>query len=335
MSRLTRRAPILVAVLVALAPAAFAQRGSDSTVPDSSFEVAGQVRSADGKQTVPDAVVRLEDFGGSLIEQGATDGTGRFRFARLRPGQYVVSVRTEGFAASSQQLDINRLIPRQYVILQLRPEEETFKHKAGAPAPLVVDASVPEAARREFEQGQAALKDKRNEDAARHFERAASLHKEFFDAYLALGQARLELKAWGKAEAAFRRAAEIRRTTPALVFLGESLRRQKKYAEAEAALVEGLKQDHVSWQGHFTLGRVYYESGQVEKAAPHVGQSLKINPDFAEGHLLAGNIFMRLSMPQNALVEYQEYLRLAPAGEFAKQTEENVAKLKKALAEKK
>jgi tetratricopeptide (TPR) repeat protein len=340
MFRPTCRALFVFALLAAAAPCARAQRDTDTSLPNTSFEIAGQVRTADGRSAVADTLVRLENFGGGLIEQSATDGTGRFRFAGLRPGQYVVSVKTEGFAASSQQLDISRLIPRQYVLLQLRPEAETFRRDGVARdgsriGPSVVDASVPEPARREFERGRAALEDKRAADAARHLEKATALDPEFFDAHLLLGQARMELKEWDGAAHSFQRAAEVRKTSAALIYLGEALRRQKKYAEAEHALVEALKLDRGSWQGHFTLGRVYWEAGEVVKAAPHVGQSLKINPDYAEGHLLAGNIFMRLSMPEHALVEYEEYLRLAPGGEFAKQTAENVKKLKKALPEKK
>ncbi|MBD0327020.1 MAG: hypothetical protein ICV68_11340, partial [Pyrinomonadaceae bacterium] len=58
-------------------------------------------------------------------------------------------------------------------------------------------------------------------------------------------------------------------------------------------------------------------------------------PDYAEAHLLGANIFMRAGLHQNALIEYEEYLRLAPQGEFAEQTRDIVQKLKAALAKKK
>jgi hypothetical protein len=50
---------------------------------------------------------------------------------------------------------------------------------------------------------------------------------------------------------------------------------------------------------------------------PCVGRTLQLKPDFAEAHLLAGNILPRLGLQQRAQVEYEEYLRLAPKGEYA------------------
>jgi len=336
MPSLQRRATFVLAFFATtlVAADALAQRDDGNSLPSSTFEIAGQVRSADGKATLTNVIVRLERFGGGLVDQSATDSTGRFRFAGLATGQYVVNAKTEGHAAASSQLDITRLIPRQYVILQLQPERETFRARDASPN--VVDARVPAESRREFERGRDLLGEGRADEAARHLEKSVALHAEFYDAHALLGRARMELKEWPAAERHLRRAVELRpRESVALIYLGEVLRRQKKYAEAEATLVSALKLNRASWQGHFTLGRVYWETNEVSKAAPHVGQALSLNPDYAEAHLLAGNIFMRLSMPQNALVSYEDYLRLAPRGEFARQTEENVRKLRKALADKK
>jgi hypothetical protein len=65
-----------------------------------------------------------------------------------------------------------------------------------------------------------------------------------------------------------------------------------------------------------------------------VGRSIELQPNVAEGHLLAGNISMRAGLPENALIEYEEYLRLAPKGEFSAQTQGLVEKLKKNLRPK-
>jgi tetratricopeptide (TPR) repeat protein len=114
--------------------------------------------------------------------------------------------------------------------------------------------------------------------------------------------------------------------------LGEVYRQQKKYTEAEKILLEGLKlQD--SWQGHLILGRVYWEQSDILKAGPHVGKALQQKPDLAEGHLLAGNILLKAHQAENALVEFQEYLRLEPKGKSAPQAQEMVDKIKQALAE--
>lgn len=64
------------------------------------------------------------------------------------------------------------------------------------------------------------------------------------------------------------------------------------------------------------------------KAGPEIGRTLQLKPDFAEAHLLAGNILLRLNQPQRAQAEYEEYLRLAPKGEYATEARELIQKLK-------
>jgi len=131
------------------------------------------------------------------------------------------------------------------------------------------------------------------------------------------------------------RASELNpKSVPALVSLGEVRRRQKLYPEAFKALEAALLLDADSWQGHFTLGLVHLESGDALRAAPHAGRALQLKPDFAEAHLLAGNVLLGVGQPRRALAEYEEYLRLAPQGEYAAPTREMSRKIKKALEEK-
>jgi hypothetical protein len=44
---------------------------------------------------------------------------------------------------------------------------------------------------------------------------------------------------------------------------------------------------------------------------------------------------LRARQPENALVEFEEYLRLAPNGEFAAQTRDIIQKIRQALVNKK
>ena len=93
-------------------------------------------------------------------------------------------------------------------------------------------------------------------------------------------------------------------------------------------MVSGIHLEPKSVQGHFLLGRLYYELGDLPKAGPHVGTALQLDPKFARGHLLAANILLRVRQTENALVEFEEYLRLEPKGEFADQARQTVARLK-------
>src|SRR5262245_87710 len=79
----------------------------------------------------------------------------------------------------------------------------------------------------------------------------------------------------------------------------------------------------------------YYDRDDLAKAGPEVGQAIRLKPDFAEAHLLAGNILLRARQPENALQMFEQYLRLEPSGAFAAQARELVARIKQALGENK
>lgn len=333
MTPLLARPFILLSCLLACSTVLLAQQPSTRTLP-SSVEITGQVRYANGGAPVDKALVRLEAFGGGMIGQDMTDRTGKFHFSGLSPAQYVLSVHSPGFIDIRQQVDLQTSL-KQYLQLQLvaeRPEA-----RLPTDSSKMVDAKIPVEAQKEFELGSTELiKEKKLESGVSHLEKAIKLYPQYLEAHLLLGNAYLETKQLDKAEHELRRTLEIAPKSPAAMFaLGDLYRRQQKYTEAEKALQEGLKLDQKSYLGHFTLGQVYFAKNDLTKAGPEVGQALQLKPDFAEAYLLAGNIFLKARKPENALQMFEEYLHLAPKGDFAPQTREVTEKLKKALAEKK
>jgi tetratricopeptide (TPR) repeat protein len=92
------------------------------------------------------------------------------------------------------------------------------------------------------------------------------------------------------------------------------------------------------------LGRTYWDMAKakddaqakplLEKSYEQVNQALKLNPTLASAHLLKSNLLLRVRRVQDALNEFEEYLRLEPKGQFAEQTRNTVEKLKLALRDK-
>ena len=155
----------------------------------------------------------------------------------------------------------------------------------------------------------------------------------------------MDLQQWDKAEAALRKALEINpRAANALFALGEVYRRQKKFDQAEKALLDGMAIESRSAQAHLTLARVYWEKvagvkdeaqwrPPLEKSYQEVNQALQLDADLAAAHLLKGNLLFKVRRAEDALHEYDEYLRLDPKGESAEQTRTLAEKIRKALAE--
>jgi tetratricopeptide (TPR) repeat protein len=317
---------LLLLVSIFLVAETPAQRDNDPMAPGSLFEVSGQVRSPDNK-TVENVMVRIETHSGALVDQGTTDSMGRFRFTRLRSGQYRVSATAGATVAPPQLVDLSRSSPRVHLLFQLVPQPQIFA------APVrggVIDVRIPMEAKAAFDKGQASLAEKKTDAAITHFKKAIEIYPDFFDAHVSLGQLYMDSSQWEKAEASFRQAVTINsKAVRAMVSLGEVYRREKKYEQGEKILVDALKIDSNSWESNYTLGRIYWELKDILNAGKYVARTIELQPDLAEARLLAGNIFMRAGLPANALIEYQEYLRLAPNGEFATQTRSLVDKLEK------
>ena len=330
-------APLILRVFVVLLVSLFfatniqAQRDNDVMAPGSVFEISGQVRTSDNR-TVENVMIRIETHAGALVDEGTTDSMGRFRFTRLRSGQYRVSAKAGQATAPAQLVDLSRASPRVHVLLQLATEAPVFVSRE---RPGVIDVRLPPAARSENEKGRAAVAENKSDEAVSHFKRAIEIYPEFYDAHMSLAQLYIDGSQWEKAEASLRQALKIMpKSIAAMVSLGEVYRRQKKYTEGEKVLEEALKIDGTSWQSNFTLGRIYWELKDIVKAGKYVARTIELQPNVAEAHLLAGNIFIRAGLPSNALVEYQEYMRLAPNGEFAAQTQTLIEKIRKSLPPK-
>lgn len=304
-------------------------------------QIRGQVRYAESNQPAPRISIACDGTGGNLIQM--TDTSGNF-FFRVSPGQYTCSVHIPGYYDEQQSASLTDTNSNEYFFFKLRPNGKLVQ-----PA-TVLDASVPEPARKEFEKGETALaggKKENLEEATRHFEKAVALHPQFLLGELKLGTTYMDLQQWDKAEAALKKAIEIdpKAANPYLA-LGELYYQQKKSPEAEKALMDGLAIEDRSWQGHFTLARLYWDTASknkdeaqsrpaLEKSYEQVKKALELNPKSGPAHLLKGNLLMKVRRAPDALVEFEEYLKLEPKGAMSDQTKALVEKIKKALAETK
>lgn len=330
----------LAVLSAAHAHAQTTERDRDTYNPATNLgDITGQVRFAGALTPAQNVRVSLERVGGGQIDQMATDNRGRFRFAQLQRGQYVVNVSAECHRPERRQVEL-LVIFRSYLDVELAPDTtspDCASSARGGFAPASsVDARVPEEARKEYDRASASLAKGKQEDGLAHLRRAIELYPDFFAAHMLTASAHTKAGRLEAAEEALERAAQIdARSAAALVSLGEVRRRLKKTAEAEESLDAALKLEEASWQAHLALGRLYLDSDRARSAAPHIGRALQLKPDFADNHLFAGNLLLKLNEPARALVEYEEYLRLAPSGDYAAPTRELIGKLRKAVGERK
>ena len=336
------RIRLLLSSMLAIALCHFVGLAQVQTSPTAAtVEINGQVRFAEGGAPAANVVVRLESYdGGGSITEAFTDRLGKFRFTALPAAQYSVRVRQTGYRDAQQNIDMTTT-SRGLVYLLLAREATT----ANSSITGTIDATVPAAAQKEFDKGVAALAEGGKEKtavAAKCFEKAVAIHPPFVEARLKLGTAYMDLGEWDKAEQALLATIETEpRATTAMFALGEVYLRQNKIEAAEQILVKGLAIDDQSYLGHLNLARVHWERARVikdlaqarpalEKSYEEVKRALNLNPSLASAHLLKGNLLLRVSRAHDALVEFDEYLRLDPNGPFAAETRALVEKIRKA-----
>lgn len=221
-------------------------------------------------------------------------------------------------------------------MLTLRPLRREDGTTSAEDAPSgeisVADYSIPEKARQEFAKGEAALRKKKPEDGAKHFQNAVKTYENYPQAYRMLGEAYLQEKDWIRAETALRRSIELApELGPSYVDLGAVKNQQKDYPAAEEALKKGLELSPNSTPAKYELAKTYWAEGRWQDAVPYAEAAVKAVPDLAGAHALLGNIFLRGHNPEGALKEYQEYLRLEPDGAMAAGVRDTIAKIEKAL----
>jgi len=304
-----------------------AQGISDSSLPGTSTEITGQLRATDRRAQLSAIVIRLERQG-TLVDQSTADGSGNFRFSRLKRGSYTVVVKMAGYATAQQTVDL-QTVSKAHVLLELSPEESDSTSSSADSSSI--DARVPPEARKEYEKGKAAWESRKLNQALEHLDRAVAIYASYFDAQLLRGLSFRELEKWSEAEQALMAALSARpETSLALVELGEVYRRTKRADEAEKMLRKAITIDSNGWQGHFTLARVFWETGRYDDSKESIVRTIALNPGYAEAHLLAGNIAVRRNETDQAIAEYETYLKLAPKGAFADQARQLITRLKEA-----
>jgi tetratricopeptide (TPR) repeat protein len=310
------------------------------------LQIHGQIRYAEGGRPAEFILVRLENFGGGIAGETTTDRTGNFRFSGLSADLFIVSVRTAGFSEVQQQVDLRTQLT-DYVQLQLVAANTSSNSSLPPKQGGVIDANVPQHARAEFEKGRVALLEASNPDEGiPHLENAVRTYPKYLEAMLLLGTAYMDKGDWDKAEQTLKRALEVDpKAANALFAMGELYLRQKKDDEAEKILLQGLQIEGRSYQGHLSLGRLYWDMASklkdeaqwkpvLEKSYEQANLALKLNSNLAGAHLLKGNLLLRARRAEDALKEFEEYLRLEPNGEFSEQAREAVQRIKRALAKR-
>ncbi|HEV2232189.1 MAG TPA: tetratricopeptide repeat protein [Terriglobia bacterium] len=281
----------------------------------------GKVRVLSGEYNGPLATLKLEDAGGSLVDQKTTGGSDdRFEFDGLTNSQFRLRVDAPGFQPQTKDVDLTG--PRETVFIDiiLFPLAKVVQPTADLPA--LTDESAPKKARHEYEKGGRALQKQKLAEAMLHYEKAVADYPCYARAQTDLARALVLQNKIPEAVTALRKSIACDGGfLEAYVRLAIILNGTNRYSESEKVLDEGLRLAPSSWNLYYQLGVTHSGLGEFDKAEADYLRVRSLNPSApSELHVRLADLYHRMKAYDKAFAEMQAYLRDDPNGRFAART---------------
>jgi len=260
-------------------------------------------------------VVEMQD--GRRSAEIHPDTQGRFEIPGLIRRTYTMWVTAEGFHPQELFLDLKDGgdTPVMLKIMLTRAPSA----KPSSPIPALTDLSAPKNARKLFQQGVHSLEAHHVDEARAKFQKAIAEYPCYARARTGLASIQIAARDLDGAAANLREAVRCDPGFPdAGASLGKVLNNQRKFAESEGVLNQGLRLSPDAWELYDQLATAHYNLGQYAKAQDEWLRVLALDPaPPAELHAKLAAVYIRGGAPDKAFAEMQAYLRADPKGRFA------------------
>lgn len=290
--------------------------------------VKGKVVDAEG-QPVEGARVTIEFTEGvSRKHETKSNKKGEFIQIGIFPGNYKVTAEKEKLGSQSFPVRV-RLGQTAEVNFQLIPGQGGLAKE---------DIAKQTELKELFEAGVTASKAGNYDEALASFNQALTVAPGCFDCYYNIGYANLQKKAHAEAEAAFKKALEIKPDyADAFNGLANLYNAQRRFDEAAAASAKaaelagagGAAGGTGSVDALYNQGVILWNAGKIPEAKKQFEQVITLNPNHAEAHYQLGMSLLNEGKLAEAAGEFESYLKLAPDGQYAAQAKAMVGQLKK------
>ena len=304
---------------VAVAAAAIASVAAAAAAQNSA-RVFGVVTDRSG-QPVAGATVTL-DFAGGLARsyELTTDEAGEYLQMGLMRGPYTLTATKEGVGVNRVAIDLvaGQELEQDLALLTV---EEIYRESLSEAERAEFDAR--NATTDAFEQGLAAARGGRLEEAAQHLRTALEATPDCAECQRNLGIVYGRLEAWAEAEAAFRAALALApdnaETYDGLAEIYNAQRRFDDAAEASAAAARLSGGGDDDPAAVFDQGLIFWNAGRLDEARQQFERTLALDPEHGEAHYWLGMANLNAGQMAEAAAEFKLYLDREPNGRFAAQ----------------
>ncbi len=306
----TRIATLLLAFILAVAPAALAQ----------STMVKGKVVDKEGKPMV--GVTITVEFQGGVNRKLTTKTDKRGEYIQLltESGQYKISATDPkiGTAETMLAVRLGRVSEANIVL---------------APTTAANNDAKAAELRKTFDEGVGLSRSGNHDAAIEKFQAAAAMTPTCFDCYYNIGVAYMAKKEEKQAEAAWQKALELKADySEALNALSTLYNNQKRFDEAAAMSTKAAAAGGGSGgsaDAVFNQGIILWNQGKIAEAKVKFEEAIKANPNLADAHYQLGMALLNEGKLPEAVGSFETYVKLAPEGQYATQAKGMIAQLKK------
>jgi tetratricopeptide (TPR) repeat protein len=282
-----------------------------------SHTISGVVREEGSNHPIGSATVELSLLGVQAGPPVFSGTQGEFAFHDLEAGEYVVSVKKDGFNSASVEVQVLRTGAPNIRI--------SLHRTAPAPAGDVVPAApisahqlqVPHKARAAYEKGHRLLEDEKNPSGAiPAFEKAIKLFPAYYEAYTELGVANYRLDRATEAEASFEKAVQLSEGKYAepLYRLADLYNGQRNYQGAEPLARQAIALNDSSFNAFFELARSLVGLKRASEAEASALRARELAPKNPQICLVLANVHVLQENYAAAVRDFDTYLQLEPNG---------------------
>lgn len=275
--------------------------------------------------------VQIEIFStaGTPVATVATNADGTTTATVLSGASYRARITGEGIEPASYEF---------FIFGGKASDTENFNVKrtstsspaASAPTVSIAEMNVPPKAKEEMQKGTEAFSKGDMVKAQQRFEKALEIYPQYARAYANLGIIAAKSGDRTKARSLFSKAAEVDdKFLPAYVDLARIDIQEKSYKQAEATLDKVMTLNPSMTEAVAMLAAAEFGNKDYDKALTDAQRVHLLGHDaqFADMHLMAGQILEMQNRREEAIPEYKMYLKEAPNSPQAKVVQQALADL--------
>lgn len=261
---------------------------------------------------------------------------GRFQFRKVQAGTYTVAVFVPGRGETRRTISVGPSLAdkegRVSVTIPLEEErfvtEEAWRGRAKVSKR---ELSIPDKARREYQNAQKKLGRRDIDGAIAHLEKAVEMAPQFAEAWNNLGTIAYQTRRFPQAEEYFRRGLEEDpEAFEPLVNLGGVLLTLEKLDEALKYNLFAVLRRPNDALANSQLGMTYFYVGNLDLAEKYLREAHKLDPGhFSHPQLLLAEVHLRKGRREEAAAMLEDFISRHPDDARAEKLRETARRMRK------